>query len=201
MNKKEVEIIKEERTRSHPPYGAFLIFSLFVFVWAVFLYKYTPGEIVEMIGIENGFIIAFVAAFLGGLSTFSSVPYTLIIVTLGAGGLHPLGLGLVASLGLFLGDSTSYFLGYYGNGVVPSRLQEYLQRFHNWLVQERFTSVMPFFIFLYGALFPFSNDVVVISFGLARYPYWKVMIPLTLGAVVFNTMMAYVGLYGIRLFG
>jgi membrane protein YqaA with SNARE-associated domain len=200
MTEKEVLNIKKEHTSSKPPYVAFFIFLAFVIAWTIFLFNYTPAEIVELVGVENGFIIAFIAALLGGISTFSSVPYTIIIITLGAGGLSPIGLGLVAALGLFFGDTTSYFLGYSGNGVVPSRLQEKLQRFHTWLVQERFTALLPVFIFLYGALFPFSNDVVAISFGLARYPYWKVMIPLTLGAVVFNTLMAYIGRYGSQLF-
>ena len=164
------------------------------------MYQFPPHEIVEKLGVTNGYAIAFIAGFLGGVSTFTSVPYAIVVFTLGAGGLNPLLLGLISALGLFLGDSTSYLLGYYGHHVVPNGLQNELQKVHAWLMARKRAWTIPIFIFLYGALFPLSNDFVVISFGLARYPFWRVMIPLALGSVVFNTALAYIGKYGIGYF-
>ena len=54
---------------------------------------------------------------------------------------------------------------------------------------------MPIAFFLYDSLVPLSNDFIVISMGLARYPFWRVMIPLGLGNLVFNISLAYLALY------
>lgn len=164
------------------------------------MYQFSPNVVVEKLGAENWYMVAFVAAFLAGISTFTSAPYALMAVTLGAGGLSPFLVGLVSALGLFLGDSTSYLLGYYGRHVVPDGLQEELKKVHAWLMARKRAWTVPVFIFLYGSFFPFSNDFVVISFGLARYPFWRVMAPLALGSVVFNMMLAYIGKYGIGYF-
>lgn len=180
--------------------AAFGFFLLFLATWSILIYQFPPDAIVERLGVTNGFVIAFIASFLGGLSTFTSVPYTFVVVTLGAGGLHPLALGLVSAFGLFLGDSTSYLLGYYGHHVVPNGLQEELQKVHEWLMNRKRAWVIPIYIFLYGAFFPLSNDFVVISFGLARYPFWRVMIPLALGSIIFNMILAYLGKYGVEYF-
>lgn len=175
---------------------AFGFFLLFLVTWTVFVSQFSPGEIVENLGVTNGFVVAFIAAFLAGVSTFVSAPYALVVITLGAGGLHPVIIGLVSAFGLFLGDSTSYFLGFYGHHVVPNGLQKELQKVHAWLMEQKRAWTVPIFIFLYGAFFPLSNDFVVISFGLARYPFWRVMIPLALGSVIFNMILAFIGRYG-----
>jgi membrane protein YqaA with SNARE-associated domain len=179
---------------------AFVLFLLFIASWSILLYQFPPQEIVARLGVTNGYAVAFIAGFLGGVSTFTSVPYAIIVLTLGAGGLAPIILGFMSALGLFLGDITSYFLGYYGHQVVPNKLQERLQKVHQWLTNRERTWIIPIFIFLYGALLPLSNDIVVISFGLARYPMWRVMIPLGLGSIVFNTILAYGGRYGFEYF-
>jgi hypothetical protein len=41
-----------------------------------------------------------------------------------------------------------------------------------------------------------SNDVIVIPAGLVKYPFWKVMLPLALGNLVFNTWLALVAVGG-----
>ena len=54
-------------------------------------------------------------------------------------------------------------------------------------------------LFIYGAMIPIPNDVIVIPMGLAHYPYKKLIIPLGLGNIVFNIMLALVGFYGLNL--
>lgn len=180
--------------------AAFAFFLLFLVAWTSLVYQFSPDEVIEKLGVRNGYVLAFVAAFLAGISTFISAPYALVIITLGAGGLSPIFIGLVSALGLFLGDSTSYILGYYGHHVVPTGLQEELQKVNTWLMARKHAWTVLVLIFLYGAFFPFSNDLVVISFGLVRYPFWRVMTPLALGSIVFNMILAYLGKYGMEYF-
>ncbi len=180
--------------------AAFIFFLMFIVTWGFLVHQFPPQEIVERFGVTNGYAIAFVAGFLGGVSTFTSIPYALVVITLGAGGLNPVLLGITSATGLFLGDTTSYFFGFYGHHVVPNGFQEKLQKFRDWLLARKRAWMIPVVIFLYGAFFPFSNDVVVISFGLARYPFWRVMIPLGLGTIVFNSILAFLGSYGLGYF-
>lgn len=169
-----------------------------VFVaWTVLLSKISPTEIVEYLGVSNGYLIAFIVAFIGGLSTFINFPYQLIIFTLGAGGLNPVLVGFCAGAGVFLGDTISYVIGYHGRHILPGRIQSIFDRFANWCLAAP-SGFVPVMLYLYGALIPLPNDLIVISFGLARYAYWKVMLPLTLGNITFNTTIAFFGWYSYR---
>lgn len=154
-----------------------IAFILILIGWTFFIYQFPPARIVEYLGVSNGYAVAFVLAFFGELSTFISIPYHLVVVTLGAGGLNPLALGLAAGGGVFLGDSTSYLISYKGRDIMPPHLQKIFQKFCGWCT-TRPSWLVPAALFSYGALVPFSNDFIVISMGLARYPYWRLMVPL-----------------------
>ena len=63
----------------------FLLFgglSLYFFVFS------TPEKIADVVGVTNGYVFISILAFLGGLTTFSGIPYHLILVTLSLGGLY-----------------------------------------------------------------------------------------------------------------
>ena len=140
----------------------------------------------------------FALAFLGGLTTFSGIPYHAVLLVLASGGLNPLYLGISAASGVMAGDATSYYIGYSGSALVPRRLERILQKFCSvCLARPR---ILPVLFFLYGSLVPFSNDFIVISMGLARYPFWRVMLPLGAGNLVFNISLAYFALYAYDLF-
>lgn len=175
-------------------------FLLLVFIigWSFALYQFGPSEVVALLGIENGYVIAGLLGFLGGVSTFFTLPYHFVIVTLASGGLQPIFLGLITAVGVFLGDSISYFIGYHGRSVLPSRIADLFHRLYLWCQARR--GMFPLFLFIYAAFIPFSNDFMLISLGLARYPYWKLMVPLALGTLVFNTGLAFFGAYGIYRF-
>src|SRR3989344_5053755 len=84
------------------------LFAVFIW-WTYFLFRSPLTEIVGAFGTLNGYAVAFIIAFLAGLSTFLSIPYYLIIAMLAAAGLNPLLLGIAAGIGVTMGDSTSYF--------------------------------------------------------------------------------------------
>ncbi len=171
------------------------LFVAVVIGWSFFLYRIPPQELVALLGLENGYITSFVVSFLGGISTFITIPYQLVNFALGAGGLNPYVIGLVGALGVSLGDSTSYLIGYHGRHIAPGRMEKILHKFSDWLLAHPswLTSMT---LFLYGAFVPFSNDFIVISLGLAHFPYQRMIIPLGLGNIAFNTGLALAGAYG-----
>ncbi len=174
--------------------GAIFLLILFT-LWLIFLYNFPPTEIVEFIGINNGYVLTFFGALLGGTSILVPFPYHILIFTLAAGGLNPFFLGLLAGLGIFIGDSTSYFIGYTGREIVTGKPAALFERFHKWVVKKP-KWILPIFLFLYSSVIPTPNDLLVIPLGLVRYPYIKVIIPLLLGSIVFNTLLAFAGFYG-----
>jgi membrane protein YqaA with SNARE-associated domain len=165
-------------------------------VWTVVLYQFPPSDIVEQLGVSNGYVATLVLSFVGGLSTFISVPYHLVIMTFAAGGMNPWLLGLVASVGQCAGDSISYLLGYSGKSILPRSTYSVIERFQRWCIGRPYWQFAGALI-LYGSMSPFSNDWILIPMGLARYPYRRVIIPLEIGNMVFNTGAALLGAYGL----
>ncbi len=163
---------------------------IFFIVVSIFLYIYiTPEKLVSYVGAENAYLLMFVIAFIGGLTTLNGVPYFSILIVLASGGLNPVLLGLCSAFGVMLGDSTSYYVGYKGGTIVSPRIQ--------WLsttirkVMDEHQKAFQLFCFLYGSVSPFSNDFISLSAGLARYPFFKMMIPLSLGNLVFSLTLAH----------
>ncbi len=148
----------------------------------------SPEEFVGWLGVENSYVLLFVLAFVSGILTFSGVPYHLMLIALALGGLDPWFLGASAASGVILGDCTSYLVGYYGRAIVPERMLSLVQKVPIFL--DRHPRLTPLFFFVYGSIAPFSNDLVGVTMGVARYPIARVMIPLGLGNLVFNTALA-----------
>lgn len=177
----------------------FISTAPFLFFAGISIYFYfysSPEQLVEWVGVENSYFLIFVLALLGGLTTFSGVPYHLVLITLAIGGLDPLPLGLSAAVGVILGDTTSYFVGYSGGEVMPSRVQRIVHRVY--IYTDGYPKLLQVFFFSFAALTPISNDFIVISAGIAKYPFWKVMIPLAFGNLIFNITLAY---FAIRAYG
>lgn len=168
-------------------------------LWTLIVFQFSPERIVQALGIENGYLIIFLLAMVGGLNMFTGIPYHLVLVTLGAGGLNPFLLGLSTGIGVMMGDSVSYLVGYHGREVLSPRFQALFGRVYTWALTQPSWRI-PLMLFLYGSLIPLSNDVLVIPLGIAHYPYWKLMIPLGLGNIVFNTGAALLGAYGLAEF-
>jgi membrane protein DedA with SNARE-associated domain len=133
-------------------------------------------------------------ALLGGLTTFNTVPYYSLLFLLATTGIDPLYLGLSSAFGVMCGDSFSYLLGRQGGTVIPERFQNFFGKVKN--LAEKHEKVFLFFCFLYGSISPLSNDFISLSAGMARIKYWKVMLPLGLGNIVFNVSFAYLCVYG-----
>lgn len=154
-----------------------------------FYFFITPEKLITIIGVDNAYLLIFLLALIGGLTTFSGIPYHLILITLALGGLNPFVLGMVTASGVALGDSTSYFLGHNGSAFIPTHFTSFFKKLNLFIMN--YPKLFPVFCFLYGSLIPLSNDFIAITSGLLRYPFWKVIIPLGLGNLVFNISLAY----------
>ena len=163
---------------------------LFLVGVSLFLLNHSdPDYIVELVGVQNAYLLLFITAIFGGFTTFNIIPYHVLLVTLAVGGLNPFILGFLAATGVSIGDSTSYFVGYQGRMILPEKMGKWFDRI-NHLAREN-PKLFMLVCFLYSSIIPASNDFLTIPAGLARYPVWRVMIPLVLGNIVFDVTLAY----------
>jgi len=154
-----------------------------------------PAEtIINLLGSNNALILMFVLGSLGGLTTFSGIPYHLVLMSLASGGLNPILLGIVTALGVMVGDSTMFLLSKKVEHVLPLSIHHVLGKVSLWL--KKWPALLTPLLVLYGALSPFSNDFIVASLSLLRYTYRRIIIPLAVGNILFNIGLAYIGIYG-----
>ena len=175
-------------------YASVVGLLLFLAAGSVFLFLLSPAELIDVLGVENAYGLLFTAAFVSGLGVLGGAPYYLILIALALNGLHPWFLGLSAAAGVVLGDSVSYFFGYGVRALVSPRLEKIIVKISSFALTH--PRLLPVLIFVYGALMPFSNDFLSAAMGLARYPFWKYMIPFGLGNIVYNTWLVFLIVYG-----
>lgn len=170
-----------------------LLLVLKVALWTWLLYTVGAERLVSYVGAENGYVIMFLAALLGGLSTFTSVTYFVTVFTLASAGLEPFGLALASSAGVSIGDVIFYYIGLWGlRAVAPGRISFWLKRATDWLTLR--SRVMVFaFVYSYAAFTPFPNDVLALVLGATRQPLLLVMPALILGNFTLIMLLATFG--------
>lgn len=164
----------------------------FLVAWTVLLRRIGAEGLVERIGIRNGYLLVFLIASAGGLSTFTSVALYTTVATLAAGGLHPLLLGLFAGTGLTIGDSLFFLVGLEGRRASSGRLLERLERMSAWF-ERRPEWALRLAIFAYAGLTPFPNDLMVMTVAASGVRYRLILPSLLAGNLVLATLTALVG--------
>jgi membrane protein YqaA with SNARE-associated domain len=165
-----------------------------LFVGSGLLFASIPTEtIIAYVGIERAPLLMFLLGVIGGMSTFTGIPYHLVLMGLAAGGATPWLLGVATAAGVMVGDSTTYALSRQAKQVVSGRLASWLTDVSH--VLARHPRLLTPALVLYGTISPFSNDFVVASLTLMGISYRRIIIPLTIGNMLYNITLAYVGYY------
>ncbi len=175
---------------------SFLAFILALLLWGYLLSLYPPHEIIARLGVTNGYITAFLASTIGGVSTLFAGTYYATLITFVVGGLDPLMLGVVAGIGATIGDSIFFYLGVRGRALLSGRWALRSERFGGWLGRQRQWAVAAT-IFLYAGLTPLPKDFLVVALAIARYPYWRMIGPLMLGNICLIVLGGYLTLRGV----
>jgi len=171
----------------------FIIPLFLILGFSILISLQSPTQLLSMFGDSNAYTVMFLLATIGGLSTFTGVPYHFILMSFAAAGLNPVILGLITAFGVMLGDTTSYMIGNRGNELLPTKISAPLLKIAKMFIDRPKT--LPVFLVLYGTFSPFSNDFVVVSLGLMKYSYLRTMIPLTIGNIFYNISLAYIGFF------
>lgn len=156
----------------------------------------SPSEIVQLLGVQNGYLVMFLVAFFGGISTFTSSSYFATLFAFGAGGLHPLMIALIAGTALTLGDSLVYFVGSKGRDHIPLSLEVKFEKVSRILARYPQNRIK-LLIFAYTGLTPLPADLLMLFLSFLRYPYKKVVIPLLIGNILLAFIISSIGYIGL----
>lgn len=171
-----------------------VIFVLVIFVAVSITLGSIPSEtLINYVGSDNAFILMFALGLLGGLTTFTGIPYHLILMNFASGGISPIGLGISTAIGVMIGDSTMFFIGKKVQTSLSPKILGHIDTIAKSL-QKHPKLITPALI-TYGTFSPFSNDFVVASMSIMGYSYKRIILPLALGNIFFNIALAYLGLY------
>ena len=185
----------------HRNHYIFFFTILLVFVWSLFLYFIGPAEIIDKIGVHNSYLIAFLLALFGGVSSITVVPYLAVLATFAAGGLNIFLLTLISAPALTVGDAIFFYLGSRGRKFLNHRgdIEKKLEKITRW-VSTHPKWVVPLFVFVYSGFTPFPVDILSVALALTGYPFKRFLIPVFAGNVASVFLIALMSLRGGELF-
>jgi len=158
---------------------------LIAFVGLSFAIAQIPTDtLVDYIGSENAWLLMFVLGAIGGISTFVTVPYQVVLMSFASAGINPIVLGIATALGVMVGDSTMFLLSKQVQGKLSQAQQERLDSWSEYFAKHP-RLVAPSLV-LYGTFSPLSNDFVVAGLSLMNFNYLRIVVPLTIGNIFYN---------------
>lgn len=172
--------------------NAAMIISIYLAI-SIALASFPADDLIDAVGASNAYVLMFALGMIGGFTTFTGIPYHLVLMSLAAGGLNPVALGVSTAMGVMIGDSTMYLIGSKVRSSLPPRVEATIEHFSERMARHP-KLVTPALV-TYGAASPFSNDFVVASLSMIGYSYWRTIIPLAVGNTFYNIGLAYLGLY------
>jgi len=196
--KKEI-ITKPKKYRKELLTFVFLIGLLIVFLYLISTNN--PQELVEKVGIKNGYIIAFLASFLAGFSAVTTAIAYSIIGTLIAGGLNPLLLGLIGGLSLSMGDMLMFYIGSKGRRLVTGKYDKEIEYLSNKIKNSKAEKFMPLIAYIYIAFTPLPNDWLILFLASIEYPPNKTYKIIVLGDFTLMLVFTLLVTQGIGIFG
>lgn len=172
----------------------FILVASFLIGWSALMIYLGPEAVVSWIGIENGYLLMLLVSLFGGVSSIGGALYVTTILTLAAGGLNPFLLGLASGVGVSIGDTVYYYLGWRGAHVLPhdSPVTNRVRHLSEWLRRQPLR-LRAMVIYGYTAFTPFPNDILTILLGITRQPYLLVIPALALGNVTHTILIASFG--------
>lgn len=156
------------------------------FVLAQFvLENETAKSIVE----SFGYVGVGLLSLLSGLNPFLPVPAATFTPVFEAAGLALPFIIVALVLGVMLADVIGFSFGSWSKDSVATKYPELYAKFSH-LAQRRKRVVIPV-IFLYAALMPLPNELLLIPLGVAGYRFKILILPLILGNTLHQVLLAY----------
>lgn len=181
-------------------YKNFFLFILFLVLWGFLISQINSNLISEKISANNAYVIAFFAALLGGVSSFTSSSYIATIVLLSQTSANPFLLALSAGTALTIGDSVFYYFGTHGRKSLPENFKKYFLRVFKWL-DKKPKVLIKIFAYFYTGFTPFPTDILMLFISLSKYPLKRIIIPVYIGNISLVLVIYYLVSNGLDFLG
>ena len=170
----------------------FTVLVLFLVAVSVTLVFFSPSELVDRVGVRNGYLLAVLISFFGGFSSGGSISFITVLATLAAGGLNPIVLGLLSGVSLAIGDFILFTAGKQGRALVSKKWDKRIDRLEK-AIQKRtwLRRLVPFLSYLYIGFAPLPNDLLLLFLAAIEYPPRRTAILIVLGDITFPTVLTF----------
>ena len=152
----------------------------------------TPQEIVDYVGVENTYLVSFLLAVFGGLSTVTGISFFASVATFSRGGASPVLLALFGGLGIFISDSIFFLIAQYGVDILRKKVQPislwFISRMENFSLGTIMVGV-----YIYIGFTPLPNDVLMIALAFVGMPFRRLAPVLMAGSITIVFLVAYFG--------
>jgi len=178
----------------------FLVLAIFLISLIILLYFINPEEMVNKIGVRNGYILAFVVSFFGGFSAGGSISFISLLIILVTGGMNPIYLGLVSGISLSIGDIMMFYVGSKGRKLVKGKWDQKIDKIANLFKKKKWLRKMiPAIAYIYMSLTPLPNDILLLFLAAIEYPVKKMSTIIILGDITFALIVTILASRGILL--
>ncbi len=165
----------------------FFLLLIFLSFWSALLYFVPPDRLVAAMGVETGYLLIILTAFVG-VSGFASAPFYAMLVTFaGSGEFNIFLLAMAVAPARAFGDALFFLLGHRGHSTANSPR---LRSFSAWLVERPSWSI-PFIAYLYTAFTPLPQDLLMVLLGLGKARFKTVIIAVILGNATFVVLVSF----------
>lgn len=169
---------------------AFLVLVVLIVAFITIFLFISPEEIVLKIGVQNGYLLAFIVSLVGGFSAGGSITFISLLITLSIGGLDPIYLGLLAGTGLALGDTIIFYAGTRGRKLVRGTWDKQIHKVAD-VFKERvwLKKAIPILAYIYIGFTPLPNDVLLLFLAAIEYPAKKMNVIIIFGDITFALLV------------
>lgn len=177
------------------------ILAIIIVLICIVAYSIGPENIVERIGITNGYLLIFVFSFFAGFSALTSVSFYTMLITLISGGLDPVVLALLSGISLAFGDSFLFWFGRKGRDIITGRVDRAINRMTQYFQKRNRARLIPYFAYIYMSVIPLPNDWLLLFLASIRFPQKKMFLIITLGDITHTSLITFLAIKGIKYFG
>ena len=123
-------------------------------------------------------------------------------MTLVAGGMDPVHLGLISGVSLAIGDMVMFYAGSKGRNLIKEKLDKRINKITKFIKKRKWTeNAIPIFAYLYMSFAPLPNDILLLSLAAIEFPSKKMNVIIILGDLTFALTLAILTAKGILFFG
>ncbi len=158
--------------------------------WSIALFFIDVGTFIEAIGIQNAYVSLFLVAVVSGTSFLTSASFYAVFFSYATTGLvDPVMMGIVGGLGMSIGDSLFFLVAYKSANIMQIENNKFYMKIYNFVARLPHWGVY-IFTFLYAAFVPMPNDILMITLGILKFKYSRIIPIIIAGNITLLTLIA-----------